>query len=113
MATKILRTAAAPNVAPTEVETQVGQALIDLESIGELKADLRALNFSAAKEVDVKGGRKAIVIFVPMPQLKAFHRIQSRCVSRRSPTVQRDQRGRIARRQKDGESRRRGHTWRT
>ncbi|PWN18773.1 putative 40S ribosomal protein S7 [Microstroma glucosiphilum] len=78
MATKILRTAAAPNVAPTEVETQVGQALIDLESIGELKADLRALNFSAAKEVDVKGGRKAIVIFVPMPQLKAFHRIQSR-----------------------------------
>ena len=29
-------------------------------------------------EIEVKGGKKAIVIFVPMPQLKAFHKIQQR-----------------------------------
>jgi len=38
----------------------------------------RPLQISAAKEVDVKGGKKAIVIFVPVPQLKAFHKIQGR-----------------------------------
>ena len=31
------------------------------------------------QEIDVKG-KKAIVIFVPVPQLKAYHKIQSRLV---------------------------------
>lgn len=53
------------------------QALLDLEA-GELKADIRPLQISAAREIDVKGGKKAIVIFVPVPQLKAFHKIQGR-----------------------------------
>ena len=76
---KILRTAAAPNTAPSEVETTVAQALIDLEaSVAELRAELRPLQIAAAREVDVKGGKKAVVIFVPMPQLKAFHKIQQR-----------------------------------
>ena len=57
------------------------QALLDLENnVNDLKAELRPLQISAAKEVDVKGGKKAIVIFVPVPQLKAFHKIQGRCV---------------------------------
>ncbi|CEH13905.1 40S ribosomal protein S7 [Ceraceosorus bombacis] len=74
---KILRTAGAPAVSPSETETTVAQALLDLESnVPELKAELRPLQISAAKEVDVKGGKKAIVIFVPVPQLKAFHKIQ-------------------------------------
>ena len=42
--------------------------------------ELRPLQVSAVKEVDVKGGKKAYVIFVPMPQLKAFHKIQLRYV---------------------------------
>ncbi|TFK43292.1 40S ribosomal protein S7 [Crucibulum laeve] len=76
---KILRTANAPTTAPDEIETSVAQALIDLENnVPELKTELRALQISAAREVDVRGGKKAIVIFVPVPQLKAFHKVQQR-----------------------------------
>ncbi|KDQ64929.1 hypothetical protein JAAARDRAFT_52854 [Jaapia argillacea MUCL 33604] len=76
---KILRTANAPTTAPDETETSVAQALIDLENnVPELKTELRPLQISAAREVDVRGGKKAIVIFVPVPQLKAFHKIQQR-----------------------------------
>ncbi|KAI0034420.1 40S ribosomal protein S7 [Vararia minispora EC-137] len=76
---KILRTANAPNAPPDEVETSVAQALLDLENATpELKAELRPLQISAAREVDVRGGKKAIVVFVPVPQLKAFHKVQQR-----------------------------------
>lgn len=76
---KIFRTANAPNLPPDETETSVAQALLDLESnVPELKSELRPLQISAAREVDVKGGRKAIVIFVPVPQLKAFRKLQQR-----------------------------------
>ena len=77
---KIFRTANAPRTAPDETETAVAQAMIDLEnSAPELKGELRPLQISAAREVDVRGGKKAIVIFVPVPQLKAFHKVQLRC----------------------------------
>ncbi|KAK0231124.1 40S ribosomal protein S7 [Armillaria fumosa] len=76
---KILRTANAPSTPPDETETSVAQALLDLENnVPELKAELRPLQISAAREVDVRGGKKAIVIFVPVPQLKAFHKVQQR-----------------------------------
>ena len=76
---KIFRTANAPTTPPDETETNVAQALIDLENnVPELKAELRPLQISAAREVDVRGGKKAIVIFVPVPQLKAFHKVQPR-----------------------------------
>ncbi|KAI0052603.1 40S ribosomal protein S7 [Auriscalpium vulgare] len=76
---KILRTANAPSTAPDETEINVAQALIDLENgVPELKAELRPLQISAAREVDVRGGKKAIVVFVPVPQLKAFHKVQAR-----------------------------------
>merc|ERR1712024_426237 len=51
-----------------------------------VKAKLRELHITAAKEVDVGSGqgggsgRRAIVIFVPVPQLKAFQKIQPRLV---------------------------------
>ena len=78
---KILRIANAPVTAPDEVETFVAQALIDLENnVPDLKTELRPLQISAAREVDVRGGKKAIVVFVPVPQLKAFHKIQARYV---------------------------------
>lgn len=77
---KILRTANAPKTGPDDTEKSVVQALIDLENnVPELKSELRALQISAAREVDVRGGKKAIVIFVPVPQLKAYHKIQPRC----------------------------------
>ncbi|KAI0335537.1 40S ribosomal protein S7 [Cubamyces sp. BRFM 1775] len=76
---KIFRTANAPRTAPDETEVAVAQAMIDLEnSAPELKSELRPLQISAAREVDVRGGKKAIVIFVPVPQLKAFHKVQQR-----------------------------------
>ena len=78
---KILRTANAPTTPPDELETAVAQALVDLEnSVPELKMELRPLQLSAVREVDVRGGKKAIVIFVPVPQLQAFHKVQARCV---------------------------------
>jgi len=76
---KIARTANAPTTPPDETETKVAQALLDLEAnVPDLKAELRPLQISAAREVDVRGGKKAIVIFVPVPQLKAFHKVQAR-----------------------------------
>ncbi len=81
---KILRTANAPRHAPTEIEQQIAQALLDLETnVPDLKSELRQLQISAAQEVDVKGGKKAVVIFVPVPMVKAFHKVQQRCVLER------------------------------
>jgi small subunit ribosomal protein S7e len=78
---KIHRTANAPTSPPDETETAVAQALIDLEnSVPDLKMELRPLQISAAREVDVRGGKKAIVVFVPVPHLKAFHKVQARYV---------------------------------
>ncbi|KAK0548640.1 ribosomal protein S7A [Tilletia horrida] len=76
---KILRTANAPSGSPTETETLVAQALVDLENnVPELRAELRPLQISAAAEIDVRGGKKAIAVFVPMPQQKAYRKVQQR-----------------------------------
>lgn len=81
MANKLYRTAGAPEVPPTETENVVIQALQDLESnVADMSAELRALQISSAKEVEVKGGKKAVLIFVPVPQLAAYRKIQQRCV---------------------------------
>eukprot|EP01038_Epipyxis_sp_PR26KG_P013762 gene13762-18457_t len=68
-------------VEPDEFETQVAQELYNLEtSANELKADLVGLHISAAKELELDGGRKAVIIFVPFKQLRDFHKIQARLV---------------------------------
>lgn len=78
---KIQRTANAPLVPASDIEQQIAQALVDLEqNVPELKSELRQLQISAAKEVDVKGGKKAVVVFVPVPMVKAFHKVQQRYV---------------------------------
>merc|ERR1711988_1024508 len=69
------------NKSPDAFEQSVAQALYDLESTnGELKADLKDLYIASAKEIDIGGGRKAIVIHVPFRLLKSFHKIQQRLV---------------------------------
>lgn len=45
----------------------------------DLKTHLRELHIVGAKEIDVNG-KKAIVIYVPPPQLKAFQKLQTRVV---------------------------------
>ena len=66
---------------PDEIETQVAGELFNLEqSSTEIKAELKELYFLSAKEVEIGGGKKAIIIFVPFPQLKKYNKIQTRLV---------------------------------
>ena len=66
---------------PDPFEQSVAQELFNLEmSQGEIKQDLQNLHITAAKEVEIQGGKKAIVIFVPYKLLQQYHKIQSRLV---------------------------------
>nr|ACV20978.1 small subunit ribosomal protein 7 [Rhabditoides inermis] len=64
---------------PTEIEKQIAGALVDLESSSDIKAQLRELYISGVKEIEV-GSKKIIVVYVPVPQLKQFQKIQPRLV---------------------------------
>jgi small subunit ribosomal protein S7e len=65
---------------PTELESQISQTLLDLESTNELKASLRLLYITGAREIDTAGGKKAVILFVPVPQLARFQKAQSKLV---------------------------------
>ncbi|CAI4049993.1 hypothetical protein SKDZ_14G2270 [Saccharomyces kudriavzevii ZP591] len=65
--------------APSELELQVAKTFIDLESASpELKAELRPLQIKSIREIDVTGGKKALVLFVPVPALSAYHKVQTK-----------------------------------
>merc|ERR1711966_223350 len=60
---------------PDEFEAQVAQELLNLEMTStELKASLRDLFITAAKEVDCGSGLKAIIIYVPFKLQKSFQK---------------------------------------
>ena len=64
---------------PTELELQVSQALTDMENNSpDIKAELSVLKVKSVKELEVSGNKKAIVVFVPVPLLSAFHKVQIR-----------------------------------
>ncbi|KAG1665254.1 40S ribosomal protein S7 [Nymphon striatum] len=62
-----------------DLEKIVSQAILDLEMNSDLKGPLRELHITGAKEVDAMG-KKAIIIFVPVPQLRGYQKIQTRLV---------------------------------
>merc|ERR1712133_352643 len=57
---------------PDELEKSIGEALLDLEVNSDLKNQLR--------ELDIGGSRKCILIFVLVPLLRSFNKIQVRLV---------------------------------
>jgi len=64
---------------PSELETSIATALYELETnIPDLKSALRPLQFVSARELEVGHGKRAIVIFVPVPLLTGFHKVQQR-----------------------------------
>ncbi|KZV31780.1 hypothetical protein F511_00584 [Dorcoceras hygrometricum] len=66
---------------PTEFEETVAQALFDLENSNqEIKSDLKDLYINSALQVDISGGKKAVVIHVPYRLRKAFRKVQPRLV---------------------------------
>jgi len=66
---------------PDEFEMQVANELLNLEMTStELKASLRNIYITAAKEVDCGSGRKAIVLYVPYKLLKSTNKIHQKLV---------------------------------
>lgn len=68
-------------VKPTELELTVAKAIFELQSSSnEIAADLCALQLYGARELDLENGRRALVLVVPVPQLKGWQKIHSRLV---------------------------------
>ncbi|KAL9620753.1 MAG: hypothetical protein Q9160_004766 [Pyrenula sp. 1 TL-2023] len=64
---------------PSELETNIATALSELETnVPDLRSSLRPLQFVSAREIESGHGKKAIVIFVPVPLLQGFHKVQQR-----------------------------------
>mmetsp|Transcript_13794 Transcript_13794/g.18002 ORF Transcript_13794/g.18002 Transcript_13794/m.18002 type:complete len:189 (+) Transcript_13794:116-682(+) len=66
---------------PDAFEASVAQELLNLEMTSpDLKASLRDLYITAAKEVEIGGGRKAIVVYIPYKLRTAFQKVHARLV---------------------------------
>jgi len=66
-------------VHPNQFEISIAQHLFDIQTSGssnELKNELRSLQITSAKEVNYGEAKQAVVVYVPVPQLKDFHRVQ-------------------------------------
>ena len=65
---------------PSEYEISIAQTVLDLQVNSDLKAQLRELHITGAREVEIGPGRKAIILFVPVPQLRQYQKIHTRLV---------------------------------
>ena len=67
---------------PTEFELLVAQELYHIEAASdEMRSDLRELYIVGAKDMDVGGGRRAVVVMVPYKQLRSYNRVHKRLVN--------------------------------
>ncbi|GAB2214680.1 hypothetical protein Droror1_Dr00019040 [Drosera rotundifolia] len=81
MFTALKKIQKAEGVDPSEFEETVAQAMFDLENTNnELKGDLKDLFINSATQIDISGGRKAVVIHVPYRLRKAYRKIHVRLV---------------------------------
>merc|ERR1712000_159695 len=61
---------------PDALEESVAQALYELQLNSEKLAQyLREVEICSAKEIDVGGGRRAILVFVPVPQMPQYQKM--------------------------------------
>merc|ERR1719284_1016522 len=61
---------------PDALEESVAQALYELQVSSEkLKQSLREVQICSAKEVDISGYKKAVLVFVPVPQLGLYKKM--------------------------------------
>lgn len=75
----LIKRTGSTTVPATSLEQSIAKALYDIQTANsDLAGDLRLLQIRGAREVELPGGRHAIVILVPVPQLKGWRRIQSR-----------------------------------
>ena len=58
----------------------LSQAILELELNSELKPLLRDLHIVGATELEAGPTKKAIIVYVPVPQLKAWQKVQTRVV---------------------------------
>ncbi|CAN0901586.1 40S ribosomal protein S7-1 [Linum grandiflorum] len=69
------------DVEPSEFEESVAQAFFDLENTNqEMKSELKDLYINSAVQMDVSGGRKAVVIHAPFRMRKSYRKIHVRLV---------------------------------
>ena len=66
-------------VKPTDFEVAVANEIAEIaKKTKDLAEPLKTFKMTAAKEVEVEGDKKAIIVFVPYKLFKAFRMIQTR-----------------------------------
>merc|ERR1712038_1807431 len=65
---------------PDELEQSVGSALFELEANSDMKAQLRDIYITGAKEIDYEDRKKVLILFVPIPKIKEVQKLQVRLV---------------------------------
>ncbi|KAL0241616.1 hypothetical protein GEMRC1_006851 [Eukaryota sp. GEM-RC1] len=69
------------NHEPTTIEESVATALFEIETNSpDLGSHLKNCHITSVREIELEGGRKALVVYVPVPQLRSYQRIHSRLV---------------------------------
>merc|ERR1712039_271435 len=69
-------------VAPSELEEEIAKALFDIEvsPSSDIKADVRDIHISGAKELDVGRAKKAVIVHFPFRVWKSVQKIQGRLI---------------------------------